>query len=107
MMAWLLPGLPLLLAGSFMPAAMLLISAPLAVALVVYGLRRVPGRWPLAMSGGRPERPWAAWWGLAGTIAVAAGFGAWQLMPTRQLLSYAAIPGLICSPGTGSPSTAR
>ena len=98
-MAWLLPGVPLLLAGSFIPAAMLLISAPLAVALVVYGLRRVPGRWPQAMSGGRPDRPWTAWWGLAGTIVVAVGFGAWQLHANSAAAIVSRDPGTYLQSG--------
>lgn len=98
-MAWLLPGLPLLLAGSFVPAAMLLISVPLAVALVVYGLRRVPGRWPLAQRGAHPERRWAAWWGLAGTIAVAAGFGAWQLLVNSESVIVRRDPGTYLQSG--------
>ncbi len=55
-MAWLLPGLPLLLAGVFLPVPMLLIAAPLAVALAAFGLHQVPGSWPRALPGvsGRP-----------------------------------------------------
>jgi hypothetical protein len=98
-MAWLLPGLPLLLAGSFVPAAMLLISAPLAVALVVYGLRRVPGRWPLALPAARAERGWRAWWGLAGTIVVAAGFGAWQLLVNSESVIVSRDPGVYLQSG--------
>jgi hypothetical protein len=98
-MAWLLPGLPLLLAGSFVPAAMLLISAPLAVALVVYGLRRVPGRWPLALPAARAERRWTAWWGLAGTSVVAAGFGAWQLHVNSESVIVSRDPGAYLQSG--------
>ena len=79
-LAWLLPGLPLLLAGAFLPVPMLLISAPLAVALAVLGLRRVPVSWPRALSGERRERRLDAWYGLAGTVLVAAGFAIWQLI---------------------------
>ncbi len=98
-MAWLLPGVPLLLAGVFMPAAMLLISVPLAVALVVYGLRRVPGRWPQALSGARPDRRWTAWWGLAGTIVVAGGFGAWQLLVNSASAIVSRDPGAYLQSG--------
>src|SRR5215472_7901916 len=38
-MAWLLAGLPLLLAGRFTPVLMLVFSVPLAVVLVYLGLR--------------------------------------------------------------------
>ena len=78
--AWLIPGLPLLLAGDFLPVPMLLISVPLAVALAVNGLRVVPASWPRLFSGGRKEEPgWATWFGLLGTVAVVAGLTAWQL----------------------------
>ena len=78
---------------------MLLISAPLAVALVVYGLRRVPGRSPQAMSGGRPDRPWTAWWGVAGTIVVAVGFGAWQLHANSAAAIVSRDPGTYLQSG--------
>ena len=45
-MAWLLAGLPLLLAGQFTDIPMIVISVPLAVALVFVGLRQVPSAWP-------------------------------------------------------------
>jgi hypothetical protein len=79
-MAWLLPGLPLLLAGDFVPVPMLLISAPLLVALVANGLRVVPSRWPRLIPGRPRDRGWASWFGLMATVAVAAGFAAWQLV---------------------------
>ncbi|HUZ35591.1 MAG TPA: hypothetical protein VMV17_04615 [Streptosporangiaceae bacterium] len=45
-MAWLLTGLPLLLAGRFFPVPMVLISVPVAVGLVMVAARYPPGRWP-------------------------------------------------------------
>jgi hypothetical protein len=78
--AWLLPGLPLLLAGSFEPVPMLLISAPLAVVLVIFALRKVPAFWPRALPGLRRERARDMWYGLAGTVLVAVGFTIWQLV---------------------------
>jgi len=87
-MAWLLPGIPLLLARAFVPLPMLLIAAPLAVALIAAGLRKVPARWPRTLAGAGaedasapcPGRDWSAWWGLGGTLAVAAGFALWQFL---------------------------
>jgi hypothetical protein len=79
--AWLVPGLALVLAGRFTPVPMLLIASPIAVAVLMLAAREAPGRWNVA---GRREkeriraRPWAAWWGLAATVVVAAGFAAWQ-----------------------------
>ena len=92
-MAWFVPGLPLLLTGSFGPAAMLLISAPLAVLLVVHGLRRVPDRWPQTLPGPGRQRSWTAWWGLAGTVVVAAGFAAWQLHANSPSVIVGRDPG--------------
>jgi hypothetical protein len=86
-LAWLIPGLPLLLAGDFLPVPMLLISVPLAVALGVNGLRVVPARWPRLLSGGRTVEPgWATWFGLLATVAVVAGLTAWQLSERSEAL---------------------
>ena len=67
--AWLLPGLPLLLAGRFFPVPMVLISVPLAVGLVLMATRQLPGRWPgpgtkerFGARGGTAN--WSALWGL-------------------------------------------
>jgi hypothetical protein len=86
-LAWLIPGLPLLLAGDFLPVPMLLISVPLAVALAVNGLRVVPASWPRLFSGGRTAEPgWATWFGLLATVAVVAGLTAWQLSEGSEAL---------------------
>jgi hypothetical protein len=45
-MAWLLAGLPLLLAGRFSDIPMLIISIPLAVALLFLVMRDLPSAWP-------------------------------------------------------------
>ena len=84
-MAWLLAGLPLLMLGRFRPTLMLAVSVPLAVVLLVVGLRAIPGRWPAAGpdaspgQAGAPGREGAPWWAVAGVVAVAIGFGAEQL----------------------------
>jgi hypothetical protein len=86
-LAWLIPGLPLLLAGDFLPVPMLLISVPLAVALTVNGLRAVPASWPRLLSGGRKvEAGWATWFGLLATVGVVAGLTAWQLSERSESL---------------------
>jgi hypothetical protein len=86
-LAWLIPGLPLLLAGDFLPVPMLLISVPLAVALAVNGLRVVPASWPRLLSGRRTAEPgWATWFGLLATVAVVAGLTAWQLSKGSEAL---------------------
>jgi hypothetical protein len=83
-LAWLLAGLPLLLAGRFTPGLMLVVSVPLAAVLCYLGLRWLPGRWPSALPvpGAQPGR--TPWWAVAGVIAVAAAFGAHQLIYHSQ-----------------------
>jgi len=97
--AWLLAGLPLLLAGRFLPVPMVLISVPVLVAALILTGRNVPGRWP---GHGRPEQEpssqprasgWAAWLGLAGTVGVAAGFALWQLHQNSPQLLTDRTPG--------------
>jgi hypothetical protein len=97
-MAWLLTGLPLLLANRFFPVPMVLISVPVAVGLVLMASRQLPRRWPkpaIWRGAGSPARTagWSAWWGLTGTVAVAAGFGAWQLRANSPQLIVDRAPG--------------
>jgi hypothetical protein len=79
-MAWLLAGLPLLLVDRFTAVLMLVVSVPLAVLLGYLGLPWIPGRWQSAL----PQGPRTPWWAIAGVIAVAAGFGAHQLIYHSQ-----------------------
>ena len=78
---------------------MLLISAPLAVLLIAAVLRRAPGPRlipePGASQPGQAVPEWAGWWGLAGTIAAAAGFGAWQIRLTSPQIIAARQPGVV------------
>jgi hypothetical protein len=86
-LAWLIPGVPLLLAGQFLPVPMTLISVALAAALTVNGLRVVPASWPRLMSRGRNSEPgWAMWFGLLATVVVVAGLTGWQLTDSSQTL---------------------
>ncbi len=98
--AWLLPGLPLLLGGTFLPVPMLLISVPLAVALTVNGLRDVPVSWPqLRTYSTIKGRTWAAWFGLLATVAVVVGLIAWQLRESSEALIVARDPGTYLQTG--------
>jgi hypothetical protein len=99
MIAWLVPGLPLLLAGVFLPVPVLLIAAPLATALAVNALHRVPGRWPAALPGAVRERGWTSWWATIGTAAVAAGFTAWQIALSSPALIVSRTPGVYFQTG--------
>jgi len=80
--AWLLAGLPLLLAGRFTPVLMLVLAVPVAAVVLWLGLRRTPGRWPGTLPGqGHARTPW---WAVAGVVAVAAGFAVQQLIYHSQ-----------------------
>jgi hypothetical protein len=111
LVAWLVPGLVLLLAHAFLPAPMVLISVPLAVALTILVARELPGRWPApdaadttdttdtadagaqGASAKNRGKPWSAWWGLFGTVAVAAVFAVWQLMENSPQFIVSRDPG--------------
>jgi hypothetical protein len=92
--AWLLPGLPLVLAGRFTALPMVFMFGPLAVGLCYLALRRLPVSWPEPFRHAReaadaPEarRPAVPWWALAATVAVAGVFAAWQVwMRTQQII---------------------
>src|SRR5262245_42929963 len=83
-MAWLLAGLPLLLAGRFTPVLMLAVSVPLAAVLLYLGLRWIRGRWQTALPAPGPRQARTPCWAVAGVIAVAAAFGAHQLIYHSQ-----------------------
>ena len=97
--AWLLPALPLLLAGSFEPLPMLLISVPLAVALIVNGLRSVPVGYPRVFPGRSRDRTWTYWFGLLATVGVVAGLTAWQLIESSQSVIVTRDPGTYLQTG--------
>jgi hypothetical protein len=99
-LAWLIPGLPLLLGHYFLPVPMLLISVPLIVALGVNGLRVVPASWPRLLSADRTAEPaWATWFGLLATVAIVAGLTAWQLTEGSEALIVLRDPGVYLQAG--------
>ena len=81
-MAWLLTGLPLLMLGWFTWPLMLALSVPVAAVAVIFGLRWIPDRWPGTLPAPGPGS--TPWWAVAGVIAVAAAFGAEQLIYHSQ-----------------------
>ena len=91
--AWLVPGLPLLFGGAFAPVPMLLIAAPLLTALAVNLLSKVPSHWPTDFPGQARERGWPGWFGILGTVAIAAGFTVWQLAANSPSVIAARTPG--------------
>jgi hypothetical protein len=78
--AWLLPALPLLLAGRLAALPLVFMFSPLAVGLCYVALRQHPTNWP----GFGGERKPVPWWAVAATVAVAAGFAAWQIAERSQ-----------------------
>ena len=101
--AWLIPGTALLMAGSLRPAPLVLISAPLTVILIAAVGRRVPGQRLITAPGagqpGRAAAAWTGWWGLAGTIVAAAGFGAWQIWLNSPQVIVTRQPGALFQVG--------
>jgi hypothetical protein len=93
--AWLLPGLPLLLAGRLSALPLLFMSGPLALGLCYLALRQLPATWthwpgvraPGSSAGPAGPRP-VPWWTVAATVAVAAGFAAWQVAERTQQVIY-------------------
>jgi hypothetical protein len=99
-LAWLIPGVPLLLAGHFLPFPMTLIAVSLAAALTVNGLRVVPASWPRLLSGVRKSEPgWTTWFGLLATVAVVAGLTGWQLTESSEALIVLRDPGTYLQAG--------
>lgn len=99
-LAWLIPAVPLLLAGHFLPVPQVLISVPLAVALIVNGLRVVPATWPRLVPRGRTaEAGWTTWFGLLATVAVVAGLISWQLAEGSEALIVVRDPGTLLQAG--------
>ena len=92
--AWLIPAIPLLLAGSFELAPMLVISIPLALVLIVVCLRRLPEHWPMSAQARSGAGSPAPLWSLLATFAVAAGFVAWQIVMTSQQFIVTRDPGV-------------
>ena len=93
--AWLLPALPLLLAGRFSARPMVFMFAPLAAGLCYFAVRQLPASWP-SFRGEGPEggkggegsvRP-VPWWAVAGTVAVAVAFAAWQIAERTEQIIY-------------------
>jgi hypothetical protein len=109
--AWLLPGVAMLLAGRLLPAPMLIIFVPLAVALCYFVMRKLPATWPRFGPGGdtlgagvrhslpssettpAPRPTDVPIWALLGTVAIAAGFVVWQVVERSQDIFTVRDPG--------------
>ena len=107
--AWLLPALPLLLAGRFSALPMLFMFAPLAAGLSYFAVRQLPASWPgfhrelreprdartatATATGGQvapagQRQAAVPWWAVAGTVAVAVAFAAWQIAERTEQIIY-------------------
>ena len=83
--AWLLPALPLLLAGRFSARPMVFMFVPLAAGLCYFAVRQLPASWPAFRQKPQTAVPW---WAVAGTVAVAAAFAAWQIAERTEQIIY-------------------
>jgi hypothetical protein len=96
--AWLLPAFPLLLAGRFSARPMVFMFAPLAAGLCYFAVRQLPASWPSfreaigasgkGEEGGESRKRPVPWWAVAGTVAVAAAFAAWQIAERTEQIIY-------------------
>jgi len=92
--AWLLPGLPLLLADRLSAMPMVFMFAPLAFGLCYFAVRQLPTTWPTWRLAAPQQTPAPAartsstpWWAVVATIAVAVAFTAWQIAErTEQII---------------------
>jgi hypothetical protein len=100
LLAWLIPGVPLLLGRVFVPVAALLVFVPVAVLLVVVGLRVMPAAWPRLLPANRTAEPaGATWFGLLATVVIVAGLTGWQLTKSSQALIVVRDPGVYLQAG--------
>ena len=92
-MSWLLAGLPLFWVGQFRPVPVTVLAVLLAVPVVWFGVRAVPGlpgRQAAALPG--PDRP-TPWWPLAAVALIALAFLAQQVAYHSQYVIIAGDPG--------------
>ena len=98
--AWLVPGIGTLLAGRLLALPILIIFAPLAVALCYFAMRQAPVRWrepPAAQEAAEPaarrraDVPVVA---VLATVAIAAGFAVWQAVYRSEQVIVASDPGV-------------
>ena len=96
--AWLLPGFPLLLAGRVEALPMVFMFAPLAAGLCYFAIRQLPATWP-AFRADRTDRTPVPWWALAGTVAVAVVFAAWQIGERTEQIIFLRDPATYLAAG--------
>jgi hypothetical protein len=87
--AWLVPGIGMLLAGRLMPLTMVIIFVPLAVALCYFAMWRLPAGWP-RFGDTRGVQVGA----LAAMILIAAGFAVWEAYYRSEQVFVVSDPGV-------------
>jgi len=90
--AWLVPGIGMLLPGRLLPLPMVIIFVPLAVALCYFAMRRLPARWPGFGASGEPRRVPAG--AVLAMVVIAAGFGVWQAWLRSEQVFVGGDPGV-------------
>jgi hypothetical protein len=90
--AWLVPGIGILLAERLSPLPMTIIFVPLAVALCYFAMRRLPVRWP--RFGDSDEVRGVSAGALLAMVLIAAGFGVWQAAFRAEQIFAVGDPGV-------------
>ncbi|MGH3294909.1 MAG: hypothetical protein ACRDP7_24235 [Trebonia sp.] len=90
--AWLVPGIGMLLPGRLLPLPMVIIFVPLAVALCYFAMRRLPARWPGFGASGAGGRVSAG--AVLAMVIIAAGSGVWQAWLRSEQVFVAGDPGV-------------
>jgi hypothetical protein len=90
--AWLAPGIGMLLPGRLLPVPMVIIFVPLAIALCYFAMRRLPARWPGFGASGEAGRVSAV--AVLAMVVIAAGFGVWQAWLRSEQVFVAGDPGV-------------
>lgn len=101
--AWLVPATGMLLTGRLLALPLLIIFAPLALALCYFATRQLPVRWRdpagaadarAAGETGAPRRAEVPAAAVLATVAIAAGFAVWQAVDRSQQAMVAGDPGV-------------
>ena len=87
--AWLVPGIGMLLAGRLLPMAIVIIFVPLVLALCYFAMRRLPTGWPRF-----GDTRGVSVGAVAAMVVIAAGFGLWEAFFQSEQVFVASDPGV-------------
>jgi hypothetical protein len=85
-MAWILVGLPLLMAGQFTPLIVMLFAVPVAAVLLYAAFRVVPAPRLDQQLAGQPSTGSSSWWPVLGVLGVTLAFLVDQLIFNSQFI---------------------